>query len=133
MKSKVFAGNQLVPRRRRNLVERLRILGDNPMPQAMKFHDGEVTAAETHSSKHLWGRPLFRSDQLFQSIHVPAIVAGLIDRRFGDKGGARQTRVVEQPAERLLADGALADVLMTIQLRSAGHFGIVAMPNLHPL
>src|SRR5438270_632529 len=41
--------------------------------------------------------------------------------------------IIQQDSERLLADRSLPDMLMPIQLGSAGSFRIVTVPDLHPV
>src|SRR6185369_8146674 len=67
-------------------------------------------------------------NQLLEGVHVPAVISGFIDRRFSDESRLLQARMVDQTPERLQADGAFANVLMPIKLRSTRSFGVVAVP-----
>ncbi len=42
-------------------------------------------------------------------------------------------RIVQQPAKRLQPNGSLPDMLMPVQLRSAGRLGVIAVPHTHVL
>ena len=67
--------------------------------------------------------------QPLQRAHIALLVAGLVDRSFGDEGAVVETRIVEQPAERIESHGSLPDVLVAIELGTARGFGIVAVPD----
>ena len=69
--------------------------------------------------------------EFFQDGDVAAVVAGLIDGRFGDEGGVGETEIVEQDAEGRKANSSLSDVLVTIQLGSAGSLGVVAVNDFY--
>ena len=61
-------------------------------------------------------RLLCRFDQRFQRFHISAIVAGAVDGRFGDEGGVRRPRIVQQPAKRRAADLSFSHVLVAVEL-----------------
>ena len=69
--------------------------------------------------------------EIFECFDVSAVVTGTIDRRFGNEGRVRQSQIVEQDPESFFADRSLPDLLVTVELRSARSFRIVAMPYLH--
>ena len=58
-------------------------------------------------------------NQLLQRVYVSAVVARFVDGRFGDEGAMAKARIIEQAPEWLDTDGAFADVLMTVELRSS--------------
>jgi hypothetical protein len=67
------------------------------------------------------------SDQLLEGFDVSAIVARLVDGSFGDEGRVGEAEIVEQDAEGFDADSSLPDLLVAVEFRSAGGFGIVAV------
>src|SRR3979490_1134010 len=67
--------------------------------------------------------------QLLQCLHIPAIVAWLVYRGFGDEGSMGQPQVIQQDAKGFFANGSLPDVLVAIQFRAAGGFGVIAVPD----
>lgn len=70
----------------------------------------------------------FLRHKSLERLDVSAIVAGFVDRRFGDEGGMGQAQIIQQDAEGLAADHSLADMLVAVQLRTTSGLGIVAMP-----
>ena len=69
------------------------------------------------------------SNQAAQCLHILCIVPRLVDWHLGDEGAVAEALVVEQAAKGLESDGTLADLLMPIQLRSAGSLRIVRVPD----
>jgi len=72
-------------------------------------------------------------DQALQRIDVHQVVERLVDRRLGDEGSVNESWIVEQAAEWFKADASLPDVLVAVELRSAGGLGIVAMEDVDVL
>jgi len=72
-------------------------------------------------------------NQFSQRRYISDIVAGLVNRRFRDESGVRQSRIVQQAAEWLQANASFSDMLMPIELRSPGGFGVIAMPDVNVL
>jgi len=52
------------------------------------------------------------SGQIEQYLDVLFVITGLVYRGFGDKCAMSKAFIVQQAAERLQSDGALADVFM---------------------
>lgn len=64
-----------------------------------------------------------------ERLDVAAVVAGLIDGRFGDEGAVGEAGVVQQAAEGWEADGSLSNVLVAVEAGAARSFGIVHVPD----
>jgi hypothetical protein len=70
-----------------------------------------------------------RFHQPLQRVHIPAVIARLVNWCFRDESRMCQPRIIQQPAEWLNSNRALSDVLMAVQLRAPRGFGIIAMPD----
>jgi len=73
-----------------------------------------------------------RSESSYEILERPdisAVVARLGDRSLGDESGMSEPQIVEQDAKRPKSDGSLSDLLVTVELRSTGSFGVVAVDN----
>src|SRR5260370_31252798 len=68
-----------------------------------------------------------------QSCHVAAIVAWLIDRCFENKGAPGEERVIQNAAEGVEADFALADMLVTVHARTVMCFPVVDVTYVHAI
>ena len=65
----------------------------------------------------------------FEGVYVGEVVERLVDGGFGEKGGVRGARVIQEAAKRLQADASPANVLVTVETGGALGFGVVAMPD----
>src|SRR5581483_4473843 len=98
-----------------------------------RSNGSQISAASQHRPSRCSCAPprsclLFRHKTL-QGLHVSAIIAGRIDRRFCDKAGMRQFGRVQEIAKWFQAEGPLPDVLVAVELGAAGSFSVVAMPD----
>ena len=94
------------------------------------------TAAKSRRPKYIRRSPEYlpRSrDELFQRSDVLTIIARFVDGSLGDEGSVGQPRIIQKPPKALQANRSLPDVLVAIKFGTASAFGIVAMPDLHPL
>jgi hypothetical protein len=96
-------------------MERARV--EPALSWAFGCHEAEIWQGLTH--------------QLLQRFNIPTVVAGLVDRGFGDEGSVCEAKIVQQDAERLFADGSLPDLLVAIEFLAAAGLGVVAVNHLH--
>ena len=70
-----------------------------------------------------------RLDEGKHRFEIAAVVAGLVDGGFGDESSVGEAGIVEETAEGREAEGALADVLMAIEMGTAGGLRVVHVPD----
>src|SRR5215472_3367417 len=61
------------------------------------------------------GRLLLFRDQILQGVHVSAIIARLVNRRFRDEGCMSRAWMIQKAAERLPPGLALSDMFVTME------------------
>jgi hypothetical protein len=107
---------------------------DTKLHEGNRFIDDRASARRNGTLR--WKRRaaaywLWSPHQLFQRSHISPVVTGFVNRGFGDEGGVRESRIVQQSTEWLAPNSSLPDVLMAVELRSASGFRVVAMPDGH--
>ena len=88
----------------------------------------EIPSPATDNSEPATASPSAKRPQRH---HVAHIVPGFVDRGLRDKGGVVEAAVMQEPSERIRANGALANMLVTVELGAHGSFRIVAVPDAH--
>jgi len=69
--------------------------------------------------------------QPLKGVHVLEIIQWCVDWRLGNERCVGQSRIIQQTFEWSKTDTSLPDVLVSVELRAAGGFGIIAMPYMN--